>query len=195
MLMKVVATHGINLLFQLKSFVARCCDRGCKLSAKNTKQLTQADYEDLNTGDVFMLEYRYSNLLTVMMVTMMYGSGIPILYFIAFIFYVVTYWMDSFLLFNFYRKPLNFDKFLAESTLRWFKLAILLHVLGGAMMFSNSSILPIAFEQESEYLIAEYGWLVPLKRELLTVRMVFYIGTFVGIFACWLVWRVVFRNI
>ena len=104
--------------------------------------MTQADYEDINTGSEFMMEFRYCNVLTVLNVTMLYGSGIPILYLIAAIFFTVTYWIDLTFLFYFYRKPVTFDHYLAERSLRWFKYAVFLHLVGGALMFSNSSILP-----------------------------------------------------
>jgi len=43
----------------------------------------------MNTGKEFLLEYRYSNLLTVVILTFMYSSGIPILYAIAAAFFII----------------------------------------------------------------------------------------------------------
>lgn len=88
------------------------------------------------------MDYKYSNMLTVLFVTMLYGSGIPILYPISAIFFFVTYWVDKVLIFYYYRKPEMLDQNLAIRTLKWFKYAILLHVIGAVMMYSNSAILP-----------------------------------------------------
>jgi len=49
------------------------------------------------------LDYRYASMLTVVYVVMLYGSGIPILYLVAAVFFFVTYWVDKILFFNYYR--------------------------------------------------------------------------------------------
>lgn len=104
--------------------------------------MTQADYEDMYTGAEFSMEYRYSNLLTVLMIVMFYGSGMPILYLIAACYYFMTYWCDKFLLFYYYRKPVNYNDYIAKKTVDWHKYALILHLIGGVLMLSNSSILP-----------------------------------------------------
>ena len=76
------------------------------------------------------------------MIVMFYGSGIPILYPIAATYYFVTYWGDKFMLLSYSKKPVNFDDFLAKKTILWHKYALLLHLVGGCLMLSNSSILP-----------------------------------------------------
>lgn len=55
------------------------------------------------------MDFRYANILVVTYVTMFYGSGVPILYLIAFTFFLVTYWVDKYLVWNYYRKPENMD--------------------------------------------------------------------------------------
>jgi hypothetical protein len=88
------------------------------------------------------MEYKYASLITVVLVTMMYGSGIPILYPISALFFFVTYWVDKILIFYYYRKPELLDHNLALRTLQWFKYGLLFHVIGAVLMYSNSSILP-----------------------------------------------------
>jgi hypothetical protein len=51
------------------------------------------------------MDFKYANLLTVLFVTMMFGSGIPILYLIAALYFLFTYWTDKILIFYYYRKP------------------------------------------------------------------------------------------
>lgn len=120
----------------------RCRDRGCRISAKNTKSLCQQDYEDINLGTDPSMDYKYSSMLTIVFVTMMFGSGIPILYLISAVFFFVTFWVDKILIFYYYRKPELLDENLALRTLRWFKYALMLHVIGAVLMYSNSDILP-----------------------------------------------------
>ena len=76
----------------------RCCDRGCRLDDKYTKKLTQADYENVNLGPTFEIDYRYNSVLTIVFVTMMYSGGLPVLYPIAALYFCITYWSDKYLL-------------------------------------------------------------------------------------------------
>ena len=89
-----------------------------------------------------MLEFRYSNMLIVLSVAFFYSSGIPILYPIAALFFLVTYITDKWLLFRYYARPPMYNSYLPRKTLEWFKYILLLHIIGGVLMYSNSSILP-----------------------------------------------------
>jgi hypothetical protein len=44
------------------------------------------------------MPYRYATMMTMIYVVMFYGSGIPILYLIAAIYFFVTYWTDKLLI-------------------------------------------------------------------------------------------------
>ena len=88
------------------------------------------------------MEFRYSNILVVVIITMMYSPGLPVLYPIAFGFFFVTYLVDKLMLLKCYRKPVQFDNSLALSILFWFRFALVAHSLMGIFMFSNSQILP-----------------------------------------------------
>ena len=85
-----------------------------------------------------MLEFRYANILSVLAVIFMYSSSMPILYILGTIFFFVTYWIDKFLLFHYYKKPIMFDSYLARKSLNWFKYILLSHCVGFMVMFSNS---------------------------------------------------------
>ena len=89
------------------------------------------------------MDFKYATMLTFILTTMLYGSGLPILYLIAAIFFLITYWTEKLLIFNFYRKPKLLDESLALRTLDWYKYALVLHVIGGILMYSNASILPV----------------------------------------------------
>ena len=138
----IFTTNGANFAIQLLQSCKRCKDRSCRCRANSTKQLSQQDYEELNFGSLPFMEYKYSNLLTVLFVTMMYSSGMPILYFISTVFFLATYWTEKVMFFYFYRKPENLDENLAKRTLGWFKYALFAHMVMGLLMYSNVKILP-----------------------------------------------------
>jgi len=44
----------------------------------------QEDYNNLYMGPEFLIEVRYSQIMTFFFITLIYSSGMPCLYFIAF---------------------------------------------------------------------------------------------------------------
>mmetsp|Transcript_113216 Transcript_113216/g.156372 ORF Transcript_113216/g.156372 Transcript_113216/m.156372 type:complete len:139 (-) Transcript_113216:744-1160(-) len=138
MIFFIITPHFSNFLFQSLTSMSRCCDRSCRCDNRRTKKLTQQEYETINIGAEFAMEFRYSNILVVVIITMMYSPGLPVLYPIAFGFFFVTYFVDKCMLLKLYRKPVMFDNTLALSVLFWFKFALVAHSLMGIFMFSNS---------------------------------------------------------
>jgi len=134
----IFTTDLVNLGFWIKGRLSKCWDKkSCNSNSRYTRQLSQEDYENVNTGPDAEMEVKYANILVVTYVTMFYGSGIPILYLIAACFFFATFWVDKWMILYYYRKPANFDETLALKTLSWFKFALVLHFIGGILMYSN----------------------------------------------------------
>lgn len=87
-----------------------------------------------------MLEFRYSQILTNIFMTLMYGSGIPVLYFAFVVSLFLIYWVDKLLFFRIYRTPPRYGKELIASVRGLIKYAIMLHFLIGFWMYSQSEI-------------------------------------------------------
>jgi hypothetical protein len=111
------------------------------MNTKKTKKIVQEDYEDINSGNEFMFEFRYSNMLTVLAVAFLYSGGMPIMYPTAAFFFLMTYWADKCLLFKFYRKPIQYDNYMAKGTLSYFKLILVIHIVGFLLMYGLTPIL------------------------------------------------------
>mmetsp|Transcript_29425 Transcript_29425/g.39159 ORF Transcript_29425/g.39159 Transcript_29425/m.39159 type:complete len:255 (+) Transcript_29425:697-1461(+) len=135
--------HAANISMQVLFCAKRCWDRRCTCDNRKTRKLTQWDYEDVNTGNEFMLEFRYSNMLSILAVIFFYSGAMPILYVFGIFFFFITYWIDKWLLFTYYKKPVMFDSYIARKSLSWFKWILLLHCGGFIVMFSNSEIIPL----------------------------------------------------
>jgi len=138
-----IMPHVANMSMQVMFCTKRCWDRRCTCDLKKTRKLTQWDYEDVNTGNEFMLEFRYSNVLSILAVIFSYSSAMPILYAFGALFFLITYWIDKWLLFHYYKKPVMFDSHVARKSLSLFKYILLLHCGGFIVMFSNSEIFPL----------------------------------------------------
>ena len=81
---------------------------------KITKKIMNKDWIELYTGDEFFIDYRYSQILTIIFICFMYSSGMPILYFITVIHLIVIYWIDKYLIFRFCKIPRDYDRKMAD---------------------------------------------------------------------------------
>ena len=139
-----------------------------------------------------MLEFRYSNMLIVLSLALFYSSGIPILYPMAAVFFFITYFTDKWLLLRYYRKPPKFNCYLARKTLVWFKYIIVMHVIGGILMYSNSSILPYQEDNERKSLselLDSYTHETYDNSEFMSIRMIIYQLIFVVVVLLYFFWR------
>lgn len=71
----------------------------------------------------------------------MYSSGLPVLYIVACLFYIMLYWVYKFLLFKFYQKTSRFNENLPIHSIHMIKYAIVYHMVIGGFMYTNSRIL------------------------------------------------------
>lgn len=121
---------------------------------------------------------------------MFYGSGMPILYFIAAIGMLTLYWLDKIMILYWHRKPEMLDLYLAYNISKWYKWALVLHFIGGAMMFSNSKILPNKNAQS----FSSFGiWIMNFSKTLTfglvtNLRTSVYIGIFFLVVFGFLFW-------
>lgn len=88
-----LASFASWFYYQLKAFY----DRGFTCDKRNTRKLVQEDYEKVYLGEEFLLEFRYAQLVNSIYICFMLSSGIPLLYFITFLTFLVTYWIDKYL--------------------------------------------------------------------------------------------------
>ena len=127
------------LVYYLYVLFKRFRDRGCSSSKTQLKNIRQ--YIDLYAGPEFSIHYKYSGILNVTFVTLMYGVGIPILYPIAFCYFFVLYIVEKGMLYYYYREPPQYDEILNEEALRILKKAPLFMLAFGYWMLSNRQLI------------------------------------------------------
>lgn len=109
MLLNIVSPHAANMFYICLKGCSKCRDRGCSCDKKKTKQITQKKYEKMNIGPIFDLDRRYSAILNVIYITLMFSTGLPFLYIIAFISFFLMYWVDKILLLRCYKNPPSYS--------------------------------------------------------------------------------------
>jgi hypothetical protein len=116
----------------------RWMDRGFSFSNFNkTKKSSIQLYVELYSGPVFFIHYKYSGILNIVFVTMMYGMGLPILFPIAALSLLVIYCMEKMMLYFVYREPPMYDEKLNNNALSILTYAPLLFLSFGYWMLSS----------------------------------------------------------
>lgn len=62
-------------------------------------------FSDIYSGAVFYIHYKYSTLLNIAFVCLLYGSIIPLLFFVGLASYIVFYTVERLVLAYSYRRP------------------------------------------------------------------------------------------
>ena len=91
-------------------------------------------------GPEFLIEIRYSQLISTFYIIMLYSAGMPILYLLAMLQTIVLYWVDKYLFLRLYRTPPRYGPEMAEVTRRVMTYALFLHFAVAFYMYSNSQI-------------------------------------------------------
>jgi hypothetical protein len=120
--------------------VKRWLDRGFRSDKNKSKKKTIQQYVNLYSGPSYFIHSKYASILMMCFVVMMYGPGIPLLYFIALLAFLVLYVLDRILLAYYYEQPPTLDDKLTKSTLTFLKWPLLLYFFFGYWMLSNKQM-------------------------------------------------------
>ena len=122
----------------------RCKDRGCsrkKNSLYATQTTTVPGYIDLYAGPSYQMHFKYSMILNIIYVTMMYGVGMPVLFYYALVSFICLYLVEKFMLYYGYRKPPQYDVVLNNYVLGVMKGAPMVLLSFGYWFLPNKQLL------------------------------------------------------
>lgn len=114
-----------------------CC---CYQYKKETKKVTQGEYESLFLGGPFGLEARYAIVNMVTGVSLVFGPSTPLLYPFAITYLAIQFWGDKYLFINVIRIPDRTDASVALSSALLLEPFVVFRLLLSCWMFSNTSI-------------------------------------------------------
>jgi hypothetical protein len=142
MLLNIVTPHSNALISYLVTLCKRLLDRKlCNFTKRHTKKKTRKEYIDLYTGPQFNIGMRYSQILTTIFAVLLYSSGIPLLYLCCFLFFLITYWIDKWLVLRLYRNPPHIDLYVSKLFNIIIFVAIIIHCGIGIWIYGNEVIL------------------------------------------------------
>ena len=140
MLFSIITPHIANFFLHFVRFTIRWFDRGWTRDVKRTKKIFQIDYETLYLGPEYLIEFRYSNMIVMVYLALLFGGGMPILYFFAAWIFCVTYWIDKITLLRIYRKPPRFGIEVIRFARNMLIVGVILHFGFNFWMYSNSLV-------------------------------------------------------
>ena len=109
-------------------------------SPYKTKKTSINSFIDLYSGQDYVIHFKYSNILNIIYVTMLYGIGMPILFPIAAFNFVNQYICERFILAYEMKQPPCLDDRLTKNALGKLKWAPLLMLLNAYWMLGNRQI-------------------------------------------------------
>jgi len=145
--MKILMTMLINSILPYtvlaSSFIVPKLMRGLDSKFKGvyqTKKTSMASYIDLYSGKDYVIHFKYSNILNIVYVTMLYGIGMPILFPVAAFNFLNQYICERYILAYEMKQPPALDDRLTKNALEKLKYAPLMMIFNAYWMLGNKQI-------------------------------------------------------
>ena len=106
----------------------------------NTRQRLQSELEALYRGDEFEAETAYSRMMSTLFVLLLFSAGMPILYLIGFIFFLLTFITNKIVILKSYTKSTTLTRTIPKYGQRILIGAVYCHVVMALFMYTNDSI-------------------------------------------------------
>lgn len=125
--------YGMRTAFRLKD----------KMGAgeSGTKCQTIQQYVNIQCGPQYFMHFKYSAILNITFMTMMFGVGLPILFPVAAASYGVLYCLENFMLYYVFKQPPSYDEKLNDSVLENLSWAPLFMLGFGYWMLTNQQLM------------------------------------------------------
>ena len=76
-------------------------------------------------------------MMSILTVCLTYSSGMPIIYFVGFMYFSITFLVNKTMLFKFYQKTNTLSRVIPNYSVGYLNIAIFIHLLFGLIMFTN----------------------------------------------------------
>eukprot|EP00425_Heterocapsa_triquetra_P043914 CAMPEP_0195065124 /NCGR_PEP_ID=MMETSP0448-20130528/10874_1 /TAXON_ID=66468 /ORGANISM="Heterocapsa triquestra, Strain CCMP 448" /LENGTH=1089 /DNA_ID=CAMNT_0040096191 /DNA_START=40 /DNA_END=3310 /DNA_ORIENTATION=+ len=130
----VVVPSASNTAIMVLDAVKRKCCAG--------RRKHQAQLLELFTNPEFNIAARFAQVLTTVMVTMMYSAGMPLLNLFAALFMFFMYWADKYVLLSGSKRPPAYDTSMAKQCSQLLLYAVPLHLVFAIWMYGQPCTFP-----------------------------------------------------
>lgn len=169
------------------------------LTILNTHLTNQHELNMLYRGNQILSHYVYAQFLNQFICCFMFSSGLPILYFIGFCFYLLFYWAYKSLLLLFYEKTNSFSEKLATMSVYFLTVGLILHILMGAWFYSNTTSFGKSDKKENSFFFDILSSFFPALRDRFnSYHSIIFAGLFIFLIMvviCFAIIKLVMRTI
>jgi hypothetical protein len=139
-----------------------------RAGSKQVKQAySQTELNKLYLGPEFPIAIRYAQLLNLFFVTFVYSAGMPIMYVMGAIGFLVSYWVDKIVFIRLYRTPPDYDISIGTGATQLLPYALLLHLMIAGWVYGNEQIF-ISKDYMAGEAVTTSGQLTQSGREFLS---------------------------
>jgi len=102
-----------------------------------TKQTQIYKYIELYSEDDHVIHFKYSSMLVAVLVTFLYGAGMPLLFPVCLVHLVIFYCVERYCVAYWAPLPPSLDEKLTMNAIGWMRLGPILFLLNGFWMLSQ----------------------------------------------------------
>jgi hypothetical protein len=114
--------------------------------------LFQDDLNEFYLNPVIKVFYWYAWFFTNLMVYLTYGGGMPLMYPLGILFFILNFYVEKFLFCCFHRKTFGFDESLPNRSVKLMKWGIFLHLLMNVFMYTDKRLMaPVGYDTDQHY--------------------------------------------
>jgi asparagine N-glycosylation enzyme membrane subunit Stt3 len=155
----------------------------------NTQCEDQEALEELYQGDQFEGDLAISRLGSTTVICLMFGAGMPVMYLNGILFFVLTFYIGKLLLFQYYQKSTDLDRFLPLTVVPVIKLSVSFHMLLGLVVFFTGDIVPVRAASEPRWNPSWLDWVGALLPGIDFSGFHFYQKVYVTFIAAYVVYE------
>ena len=109
--------------------------------------VTQNDLNNVFEPPEFDLPVRMANMMATIAMTLLFAGPLPVLVPLAMISFIISFWVDRYLIVNFYRKPPTYTSDVMDPLFQYFTYMIIFHMVMSLLAYSAPGVLyPLQFE-------------------------------------------------
>ena len=124
-------------------WLTQTLDNGCKCCKPKNERIYSTKtnqiykYMDVYSGPNYIIHYKYSGVLNIAYVTMLYGMGLPMLFPIAFLSFFILYTTERYQIAYTYQMPPAMDDKMTENAIRLLSYTPIIFLINSYWMLSN----------------------------------------------------------
>ena len=138
----IMTTLILNIVTpHISPFFKWCCLDALRRRRMRRRAVTQRHLNQAYEGTRFSVEYRYSTVIVAMTCCLLYSAGMPFLIPVAFLSFLVAYWMDKIAILRVHARPPKFPPSLARLAYWALMVAVFFHLCFAIWMYGSDTVL------------------------------------------------------